>query len=249
MRLGVLAEFWSSHPHRGFHPKDEPHIPPNQVIQWSVKEAKGGFQALRSDKSLQRKLHGNLFPLPYMGNLDQARVFILFGNPSLGARSYAHEHLNKYVVSLHIQNLKGNCKSFMSLDPGLDGKGGNKYWRRVFKRLAKEIASAKRIDRDESYALIAERVAVLEACAYRSYRSPGNWTKGIPSSKLIREFVDDNVLPRVATREALVLVWRRAGFWRVESDSSQIIVRNPKVAQLDNLLEQERVAIRQTILE
>lgn len=239
----MLAEFWSLCAHRGFHPEDEPHIPPGQIIDWTTRDADARWDELKADKTLQHKVHRNLFPIPYMGNLESARVFILYGNPSLGKHSYEYEDSNEYVVRLHQENLHGTSKTFMDLDPQLLKLGGGKFWLRRFKHLAKDIADKKQIDRADAYSLIARRVAVLEACAYRSRRSLGEWAEELPSSKMIREYVHQVLVPRAKSGEILIFVWRCAAFWKVESATDHLITRPTRMAQLTYLLEQERTRI------
>ncbi len=243
----MLTEFWSHHADRGFHPDDDPHIPRSEIINWTPEQARACFHLLKSDK-WRGKVHQNLFAIPYLGNLEQAKVFVLFGNPSLGKKTYKHEHFSQFHVSRLTQNLLGKNKLFMYLEPLLQGKRGSKYWSTVFRHLAEDIAQKSQVSEEEAWLLIAQRLAVLEACAYRSKNNPGDWTEDLPSSKLAREFVHKTLVPKAEAGEILLFVWRCAEFWRVPSDSDHVLVRDTDKAQLRYLFREERKAIRKTLL-
>jgi hypothetical protein len=244
----MLGEFWCTSARRGFHPKDEPHILPEYVIDWTPKKALASREVFSADRSLHSKIHRNLFPHPFMGNIRSAKVFILFGNPGLKVEDYDDENNNEHYVRLCTETLAGSSSTVMCLDPGVQDTGGGHYWRKRFKRLAKDICQERGLTVENAYQLITQRVAVLEGVAYHSKISPGGWAWDLPSSKIIKEYVQQELLPRAANGEIRIFVWRGAAFWNVVPRPPQVIVRSPKQAHLRNLFSAERSLIRQMIL-
>lgn len=239
----MLIDFWSNHATYGFHPDDIPYISNNHILNWSVDEALAHKDSFDKDSALHKLLHVNLFPWPFVGDIEHASVVILYGNPGVEPANYLEEHSNTTHIQACIKNLSGRAKSFFVLESDSKGTGGHRYWLPRFNRLVDELASALSITRNKAFRVAIRNIALIEAGAYPSKGSPGSWFDKLPSSKVAREFVHQKLLPRARKGEILIFVWRRASQWGIPLDTPGVIIRPPKEAQVAYLYASERTAI------
>ena len=253
----MLIKFWSDHATYGFHPDDIPYIPNDLILDWSIDDAlahrdafENNLKLFKKDPKLYKKnaklhrmLHVNLFPYPFVGNIEHASVVILFGNPGFAPTDYLDEHCNPTHMQACIDNISGRAKSFFVLERDSKGTGGYDYWRPRFKTLVGELANELSIKRNEAFRIATRNIALIEAGAYHSKSNPGQWLDNLPSSQIAREFVHQKLLPRAREREILIFVWRRASHWDIQSKLPGVIVRPTNQARLSHLNEKERTAI------
>src|SRR5687768_9968599 len=131
-----LVEFWKLYEPPGIHPADEPHIPPKKRAEWG-REAAGPHTEM--PRHLKLRVHKNLIAQPFLGSPTEAQVYIVFGNPGCAPGDYEDELSNEAYMSLCRAHLQGEHHEFLQLEPGAEGTGGWRYYRRVFKRLAEEL--------------------------------------------------------------------------------------------------------------
>lgn len=128
--------------------------------------------------------------------------------------------------------------------------GGGRYWRRVLRTLAREMAADHVFGPEEAYQCVSRKFAIIEACAYHSRRSPGDWTDDLPSSRAAKAFVHD-LCAGDADREILIFIWRKARFWDIDSceESGVTVIRRPPKQAIGKYpYERERRAIREFLL-
>ena len=81
-------------------------------------------------------LHIGLLPEPYIGNLANAKVFVLTGNPSWGDHNYYSEYGVPAFRAAKIRNLRQENESEaypnVYLNPRYGWHGGSDYWRKKF---------------------------------------------------------------------------------------------------------------------
>ena len=241
----MLNEFWIGHDDFGFHPEDL--VPESEMIDWDPDQAADHQAAFDADASLHRKLHRNLLPQPFAGDLKKASVFLLYGNPGVALSDYYDDHRNDRYAELCRMNLRGELDSFVWLHPDIATTGPGIYWRQTFKALAKEITQRTGDLPEASFNRISRSVALVEAGAYHSKQTPGERLFQLRSSRVAGDFARNELRSRALRGECFILVWRRARFWGIEADAN-ILVRPPARAQGRYFEQCEHGAILQQIL-
>ena len=180
----------------------------------------------------QRKCHEfqlGLLPIPYFGDLRKARIFLLTLNPGfdhsdIHAETVSPELKADLVKNLHQMDLDPHYPSVF-LNPRYAWHGGFSYWTKKMKGIASVIQETKGVTFRDSLAFLAKNIAVLEAVPYHSIDFKGDdiLLNNLQSSRAIKGFVDDSLLPRANNREVLLIVLRKNSFWSLK-ESSNIIV-------------------------
>ncbi|TKB26479.1 hypothetical protein FCL47_08680 [Desulfopila sp. IMCC35006] len=245
----MLHKFWSTAPVRGLHPDDIKFVDSDNCLQWSLKEARQNASTFADEKSLHTKLHINLHPQPFVGNLDESFVYILFGNPGFVIPDYQDELSNAVHAAACAMNLRKAGQGFYPLLPGSAGTGAANYWNSRFKNLLLALTHFLDISIAAARKLVIQRVPLLEAGAYHSMKSPGEWCDSLPSSRVTRSYVHQVLLPKARKGEVLIFVWRRATFWGIPTGIRGVISRPPKKAQLKNITALEREEITQFLAQ
>lgn len=244
----MLGKFWQAHSTPGFHPEDRPHIPADQVIAWSPSEALGRTSEFERRRDLHSKIHENLFPQPFAGSLENASIFILYGNPGFSISDYQDDHHNPAFAEVCEENLRGSLGSLVWLHPHAEKSGAGRYWRSRFRKLGEAISVKTKESHEASLRRIAKSVTLIEAGAYHSRRSPGDWIFQLPSSKAAKTFVRSILVPKAKSGKCLLFAWRRASFWVGETNISKILIRQPKQAQGSYFFKNEHRTLLRTIL-
>jgi hypothetical protein len=169
-----------------------------------------------------RRLHLGLLPLPFFGDVRRATVYILLLNPGLGPDDYYGEYeVSKYRATL-LTNLKqefhdASLIPFPFLDPQFAWHGGFHWWHAKLAKVIEHLASARRISFSEARSHLGSVIASIELVPYHSpaFRDVGGWVHKLRSVDLARRFVVDFVLPRVRSREAIVIVTRKVADWHL----------------------------------
>ena len=160
-----------------------------------------------------RRFHFGLLPMPFVGNLRRASVYILLLNPGQGPHDYFGEYEVPDYRDALIANLRQERDSFLFLDPQFSWHGGFDYWHRKLAGLITELA--KQTSYASARSRLAHELACIELIPYHSpsFHDPGNWRRQLPSALLARRFVHEHVVPKARSGEAVVVVARQAQVW------------------------------------
>ncbi|OGJ60951.1 hypothetical protein A3A67_00840 [Candidatus Peribacteria bacterium RIFCSPLOWO2_01_FULL_51_18] len=231
-----LAQFWKKLNRKmHVHPEDSPflHFP---------KKPYTSYQHYISDY-LQNKvndstLHSGLLPVPYIGNIESATVYILMLNPGFSHDDYIAE--SKYFPNFR-KALKANLKAkspFLFLHPDFLWTGGGRYWEKRFAIIAKELLRKKKIAYKEALKLISEKVACIELFPYHSkkFSVSANTLNQLPSSQKAKAFVQKYVIQRAKRREALLIV-RGNKFWEIEESAPNIVIIKSRTVSFKKIIE------------
>jgi hypothetical protein len=245
-----FIEFWSTHTTTGLHRADAEFINLGDHVTWaSSDEALQNEGLLTAPKnSFHRKLHLGLFPQPFVGNIREASVYILFGNPGLSVQDYADELDTPKYRAQCIANLAGELKQFGPLHENALNTGAYKYWSSTFRRLIKETGESLGLSFEEARDWVLSQVATIEAGAYHSPKFPVGVFENLPSTSAAKTFVTDYVLPRVDQQRCVVFVWRQARLWALPVRPG-IKVRDPRKANGRYLLKEERRFMAEKLVE
>lgn len=171
------------------------------------------------------RLHKELPPEPFHGDIKNASVYMISLNPGCG--TYDDEYSPTFgwrwptLMNIAENNLKQNGKNeypFYYLDPTLGHTGGGMYW---YTGNPKSMASTKKLqslvshmaqsphDTERVRKILAEQLCGLELCPYHSVRwdSFGRRLYRIPSVLAMVDFIAEYVIPDVlAGKKSLVVL-------------------------------------------
>jgi len=253
MIIDELRNFWSKYNEYELHPQDEKYLKNNknnycldiayeEVIKVYGNELKSDLtlKEFEKNKSYRNKILTNLLAVPFFGDIVNAKIYILIGNPGFHTGDYLDEHKNSDYIKLVKENLKINSKTFIPLHPEAVETGGYKYWSHNGRipKIAKFLTNSNNKNYSDNYKKVKDSVCIIESIAYHSCNKPSNDLYNLPSSILTKRLVNEHVQKKVLNNEALCFVWRSASFWNVE-EHKNVIVREPKMARLSMLFDKE----------
>lgn len=174
-----------------------------------------------------------LLPEPYVGDISNARVYILLLNPSLDAadlRAYTDpDYLDRTVLNLKQEFVSGK-RRFYPLEDDFSWTGAGLWWRPRFRPIVEQLAPAGSTRPvSEVLDLIGERVAALE---YWPYHSVSNLISEPRLRKCrshieMEAFVRDYVLKRAAKDDCCVIVPRSVRKWDLPRSHKNVWTRSP----------------------
>ena len=173
-----------------------------------------------------KRFHPSLLPIPFVGNLKNASVYLLMLNPGFGP----HDYFGEYAVSEYREALKSNIRqqpncSFLFLDPRYSWHGGYDYWHKKLQKSISEFADKTNISYGNAQCYFKSQIAALELVPYHS--SKFALTKGVQNNlhsvKLNRSFVHDILIPRAKNSECLIIATRASKHWELPDDCKNIV--------------------------
>lgn len=185
--------------------------------------------------------HMGLMPMPYLGNLRTARVFLCSLNPGLGPPDYFGEHrVSEYCNALQKNLRQDRDIVFPFLDPRHAWHGGSAYWAPRLRGMTECVRRHLKIAPREARELCAKSIAVLELVPYHSERFKFDRRRldALRSTDLIRDFVFDELLPRHRNSDCKLIVLRSRNLWlrareRVADFPDAVLPRNAYITDQD----------------
>jgi len=163
-----------------------------------------------------RMLHLGLKPIPFVGRICDARVYLLMLNPGLSAVDYLAEwHTPSYAVVL-ADNLKGT-RPFIFLDPEFAWHSGFTYWHRKLAAVMRALSSATGLTQSQVLRRLACSICLIQLLPYHSaaFGVSRKLLQSLRSPGLAKRFVAEVIMPRAQAGDALVVVARHATYWEV----------------------------------
>ena len=188
-----------------------------------------------------RAFHTGLLPMPYLGNISKARVFLCSLNPSVGPHDYFGEHhVDEYREAL-LANLKQDPEArFPFLDPAHAWHGGSAYWAPRLRGVTERVKDCLGLSSRETLRVCAEHIAVLELVPYHSanFKMTRRSLDALESTALIRDFVFGELLPRHRSKDCKLIVLRSRNRWLRSREKCQgfpvpSMPRNAHIADRD----------------
>ena len=171
------------------------------------------------------RLHLGLLPIPYIGDLRRATIFLLMLNPGLGPDDYFGEYqitgFREALLSNLKQDFSDKSQPFLFLDPQYSWHGGFDRWHSKLAGVIGELAKIWRTTYSSARTELGRSLACIELFPYhsRSFNDIGGWLQNLQSVQLARSYVHDVVMQRVHCKEAIVIVTRQSRVWGItESD-------------------------------
>jgi hypothetical protein len=170
-------------------------------------------------KSSSSPLHLGLVPVPYVGHLNTASVWLLMLNPGLEPDNYfAEEHVAPFraaSVSNLRQELGDTDFPFLYLDPRFAWHSTGRYWRTRLNWLVLELAENLSMSYMQALRWVAQCLACVQLVPYWSsdFDLPDSITQRLQSVQLARNAVRE-VLESCGNDERLVIVMRSGDRWQ-----------------------------------
>lgn len=175
------------------------------------------------------KFHTGLLPVPFSGNILKAKIFILALNPGFSIRDYYEESYDKKIIKRRRQRLHNinSEKEFpwLSLNPQFAWTGGFDYWTKKFAPILKELMAIRSINYIDCLKLLSKNIAVIELVPYHSKSFGLSKTKmnKLRSVELMKAFVIEDLVERAKRNKAIIIVTRKANYWKLKSSENIII--------------------------
>lgn len=185
------------------------------------------FVASADFGSSSPKFHLNLFPQPFIGNLTQATIFVLLLNPGFSAGDYyALQHTPAYATAIQrnlTQQNGADAYPFFFLDPQFAWTAGGQWWQARFRSLTQELVDKADLSWQQALKHISRHVACLELYPYHSqhFSQP---KIPLASTKLVRRYVTEVLVPRAIDGHALLVATRQAATWQLPKTAHPNII-------------------------
>jgi hypothetical protein len=166
-------------------------------------------------------LHTGLIPLPYLGDLKKAKIYILLNNPGIGDLDYIAEdrfpELRRELINSMRQKLDKDYP-MMYLNPVFSWHGGGQYWITRLKEFISLIMSKDGVSFHKAMSILSRQICCLEYLPYHSARfGLGKKFQGsLKSTQLVKNFVHEDLVPRASKGEIGIIVARGKSRWEVE---------------------------------
>lgn len=176
------------------------------------------------------RMHLNLLPQPYAGDLRKAEIFVLLLNPGLGYTDYWGESrmksFRRRLENNLRQDLEGMEFPFLWLDPEFCWHGGFVWWekklRDVIREIAKERFNGSHIDAMRD---LSKRIASLELLPYHSFSFGAHkLIQQLPSVKVMQEFVGERLALEAKLQKKTLIVTRQQNAWSLPANETNIII-------------------------
>lgn len=185
---------------------------------------------------MDNKFHIGLSPLPFLGNLSRASVFILTLNPGLHISDYFTENNPVFQKCLE-DNFNQVLEKYplFFLNPELGFHAGYDYWNKQIKSLREALCERLNLSREIIQKFLAKEIAVLELIPYHAQGNP-NRNKSIlslPSVKAVTNYARTVLQPKALKEEILILNFRAVKEWGLEKGEHILKDFNPRNPSLN----------------
>lgn len=190
-------------------------------------------------------LHLGLLPIPYIGDLANASVYILMLNPGFSPGDYFAEYEQPKSRDAAVANLKQDFKKtdypFVCLNPEFAWSPGYTYWQKKFDDVIRRLSEDLSFTYRNAARLVAQNVACLELFPYhsRSFAHRKILSK-LPSVEAMRDYVRSQIKPKAMSGEATVIVTRSVKDWGIDWDDTNAVVYTGAEARAAHLSSKSR---------
>lgn len=175
------------------------------------------------------RFHLGLIPVPFAGNLRNAKIFVLLLNPGLEPNDYFGELRVPGCRERLIRNLRqefiGVEYPFLYLDPSFSWHSGYRWWHGKFQKIIQELSEQRQTSYAQARRYLSKLLASVELVPYHSfsYKLSPAVQRQLHSQELACSFVKNVLQPRARAGEILMVITRKATVWDLAS-SKYIVV-------------------------
>lgn len=261
--ISELKNFWSKYNPYQLHPEDEIFLGQNKqkyCLEISIEEIRKKYgRDLKSnktrenfinDKNNKNKILNNLLVVPFFGDVENAKIYILMGNPGFHTGDYIDEVEDKNYIKLVKDNLRLELKTFKCLHDKAINTGGYKYWSNKgrISKISNYLTKLNNQSYSKNFEYVKKSVCVVESIAYHSCNKPSDELYNLPSSKYNKRLVNEHIQQRVNNNKAMCFVWRSVSFWNMQNHKN-LLIRQPSQAQLSVFMNKEAEIMAQFLNE
>ena len=189
-------------------------------------------------------IHTNMYCKTFIGDIENAKVIILYGNPGLELGDYQDEHEDKKFIHESNNDINFNSNGFLYLSDIAKETGGYNYWKNGnrFLKIIDGYAKEKSLSHKDSFNFVKKNICLLESIGYHSPKTPHLKPSDFPSSLITKNLVHNYLLPKARNNELIIFSWRQSNFWGLESEPN-VVIRNANAAISSYFTEYEHQSI------
>jgi len=194
-------------------------------IRWSSwKECEENYDPWATETPL----HLGLCPLPFVGDVANARVYFLLLNPGLCELDYFAEYCKPdFAQRLRAnlrQDFRGTEYPFFPLDPRFAWHSGSRYWQNKLAPVIKKLADQTGQTHARVRKVVAQNVCAIELVPYHSVRDSvtGTVRRVLESARLARDYVHDVLIPEARSGSRLIVAMRSTKDWGIHTGSRNV---------------------------
>jgi len=198
----------------------------------------------RKSKTL---LHLGLTPVPYSGNLFEAKIYLLMLNPGFSAHDYLSEEKDDSFKRALQDSLRQENQSpeypMSKLNPQFSWHGGFIYWTTKLNDVLQNLVAQKGIDYRQALSIVSKNLCIIQCLPYHSskFGLSEKVIQSLESTRLIKQFVIEHILPSTeGDNPKTLIVLRKNSFWGVKESNPNIIVYNEREARAAHLSKTSR---------
>jgi hypothetical protein len=172
-----------------------------------------------------RRFHLGLIPVPFIGNLGRASVFVLLLNPGLGPHDYYAEYEVPAFRAARIANLRQRSSvPFLEFQPEFSWHGGFRYWHSKLAGLIFDFSKQVGASFSEARAFFQSQLAAIQLVPYHSatFALPNGALKKLVSVQLAKSYVHEILVPRARARDCIIVVARAGNVWGLQEGPSVV---------------------------
>jgi hypothetical protein len=163
-------------------------------------------------------LHLSLLPVPYVGDLRNAKIVILLLNPGFDYCDYWAEHempaFRERLGRNLSQSFEGIEFPFSGLDPQFCWYSGFMWWERKLREVIQQIAKSRNWSYRDALRDVSQNLACIELLPYHSASfKDHSLIKKLPSVAKAKAFVDDYLVSEAEQGKRTLIVTRQARSW------------------------------------
>jgi len=183
-----------------------------------------------------QKFHLGLIPIPFLGNIKKAKVYVLSLNPGLTPVDYYAETYDNKIKKERKRELRqqkfNTDYPFHFLNP--EYSWSSRYWHSRFSKIVEELSgqlsSRQKIAYIRALKRVSQRITCLELVPYhsKSFHLSRKVIEELQSVKLMRAFVNQYVYRKAVKGDAIIVVMRGDKHWGVKNHRN--VLRNDQRA-------------------
>jgi len=166
------------------------------------------------------KLHLNLLPIPFSGDISNAKIYILLLNPGYSSSNYYEESdinnnlKNSIIKNIHQKFDKDEEYPLLWLNPNYLWTAGGQWVEKKFKPLLQYLVNEKSFKYIEALNLVSKKVCILELVPYHS-QSFGLKSKElkIKSVEIMKKFVQNTLVAKAKNDDICIIQTRSIKEW------------------------------------
>ena len=189
-------------------------------------------------------IHTNMYCKTFIGDIENAKVIILYGNPGLELGDYQDEHEDKKFIHESNNDINFNSNGFLYLSDIAKETGGYNYWKNGnrFLKIIDGYAIYKAGLLNQYFISLKKIFKNIQENVDQAPKTPHLKPSDFPSSLITKNLVHNYLLPKARNNELIIFSWRQSNFWGLESEPN-VVIRNANAAISSYFTEYEHQSI------